>query len=108
MGLIIKKSMQISDSFWIFDVRIHQKYEFYSTGNFVLAFELLKIRFFSLSFSLLKWGKNGSSYLELYGKQLFGEINIFIRIKKNIYFFLINLSKNLNFFKCSLNTFVVE
>lgn len=33
--------MQISDSFWIFDVRIHQKYEFYSTGNFVLAFELL-------------------------------------------------------------------
>lgn len=38
-------------------------------------------------------GKNRSSYFGIV--QLFGEINIFIRVKKNILFFKINL----NFFK---------
>lgn len=51
MGLIIKNQCRFSDSFWIFDVRIHQKYEFYSTGNSVPAFELLNVRFLSLSLS---------------------------------------------------------
>lgn len=65
MGLIIKNQCRFSDSFWIFDVRIHQKYEFYSTGNSVPAFELLNVRFFSLSllFLIVEMGeKNESSY----------------------------------------------
>lgn len=59
--------MQISDSFWIFDVRIHQKYEFYSTGNFVLAFELLNYWKFVFSLSLFLIVEMGKKWIELFG-----------------------------------------